>query len=260
MDAIRRLALRRVTALLRLAKCEVQPQCTPRRIGGRKTVGMPREWPRTPAELEREQQRLARVEPPPLSFAEGTLVAGCFVCFPRRPRGRRAAGNPAWAAAAADDDVAIVRGAAGAPYVPGLLALRAGRLLEAALRALRQRPEVVLVDATGRDHPRGAGLALHLGRGARPADGWGDAPAVARRGSVAEGRRARCRRRSLARPRARGLLAAHAARRAAAGGRPLLAHRRGDGARRRRGLGAQDADARAAASRAEARAGLARRR
>jgi deoxyribonuclease V len=31
------------------------------------------------------------------------------------------------------------------------------------VRALEEPPEVVLVDATGRDHPRRAGLALHLG-------------------------------------------------------------------------------------------------
>ena len=39
-------------------------------------------------------------------------------------------------------------------------------MLEAAVRTLRDtgvRIDVVLVDATGRDHPRGAGLALHLG-------------------------------------------------------------------------------------------------
>jgi deoxyribonuclease V len=30
-------------------------------------------------------------------------------------------------------------------------------------RALPARPDVLLVDATGRDHPRRAGLALHLG-------------------------------------------------------------------------------------------------
>ena len=58
---------------------------------------------------------------------------------------------------------AVVRGRAGAPYEPGLLALREGPLLEAAVRALPERPDVVLVDATGRDHPRRAGLALHLG-------------------------------------------------------------------------------------------------
>jgi deoxyribonuclease V len=58
---------------------------------------------------------------------------------------------------------AAVAGAAGAPYLPALLALREGRLLEAAVRALRFAPEVLLVNASGRDHPRRAGLALHLG-------------------------------------------------------------------------------------------------
>jgi deoxyribonuclease V len=58
---------------------------------------------------------------------------------------------------------AIVRGEAAAPYQPGLLALREGPLLEAAIRALPGEPEALIVNATGRDHPRGAGLALHLG-------------------------------------------------------------------------------------------------
>ena len=52
---------------------------------------------------------------------------------------------------------------AGAAYEPGLLALREGPLLEGAITALPQRPDVLLVNATGRDHPRRAGLALHLG-------------------------------------------------------------------------------------------------
>ena len=38
-----------------------------------------------------------------------------------------------------------------------------GPLLEAAVRALGTRPAVLLVDATGRDHPRRAGLATSLG-------------------------------------------------------------------------------------------------
>ena len=57
----------------------------------------------------------------------------------------------------------MTEGAAGAAYEPGLLALREGPLLEAAVRALPEPPEVLLVNATGRDHPRRAGLALHLG-------------------------------------------------------------------------------------------------
>jgi deoxyribonuclease V len=56
-----------------------------------------------------------------------------------------------------------VRGVAGGPYEPGLLALREGPLLEAAVRALPHPPDLLMVNATGRDHPRRAGLATHLG-------------------------------------------------------------------------------------------------
>lgn len=59
--------------------------------------------------------------------------------------------------------VATTSGTVRAPYEPGLLALREGALREAAVRRLVPPPDVVLVDATGRDHPRRAGLALHLG-------------------------------------------------------------------------------------------------
>jgi deoxyribonuclease V len=49
------------------------------------------------------------------------------------------------------------------PYMPGHLALQRGPLLEAAVRELEPTPDILLVNATGRDHPRRAGLALHLG-------------------------------------------------------------------------------------------------
>jgi deoxyribonuclease V len=98
----------------------------------------------------------------------GWFAAGCFVCFARGTHGPGSPGDPGWAAAAllrADGttSVAVVRGSAGYGYVPGWLALREGPLLEAAVRALTERPHVLVVDATGRDHPRRAGLALHLG-------------------------------------------------------------------------------------------------
>lgn len=77
-------------------------------------------------------------------------------------------GDPGWAAAALLREgqvmaIVSVQGQAAAAYDPGHLALREGPLLEAAVRALPERPEVLLVNATGRDHPRRAGLALHLG-------------------------------------------------------------------------------------------------
>lgn len=61
------------------------------------------------------------------------------------------------------EDQAVVATLVSSPYEPGLLALRDGPALEEAVRALRVTVEVLLVDATGLDHPRGAGLAVHLG-------------------------------------------------------------------------------------------------
>jgi deoxyribonuclease V len=49
------------------------------------------------------------------------------------------------------------------PYRPGLLAARDGAVLAEALAALEIRPQLVLVDASGLDHPRRAGLAVHFG-------------------------------------------------------------------------------------------------
>ncbi len=99
---------------------------------------------------------------------EPWAIGACFVCFGRGGTGPGSAGQPGWAGAAVlregrvVDQVAV-RGEAGAPYHPGLLALRDGPLLEKAVRCLDGPPDVLLVNATGRDHPRRAGLALHLG-------------------------------------------------------------------------------------------------
>jgi deoxyribonuclease V len=141
-------------------------------------------WPRTAAELVRVQLELGELTPPPWRPAgPRPLVAGCFVCFGRRGPGR---GEPAWAAAALTRGdrrhvaTVVVTGTARAPYEPGLLALREGPLLEAAVRALPEPPEVVIANASGRDHPRRAGLALHLGAVlSLPTVGVTDRPLVA---------------------------------------------------------------------------------
>jgi deoxyribonuclease V len=166
----------------------------------------------------------ARSAPPwKLPPVEAGLIAGsCFLAFARGQAGPGAAGDRGWAAAVvwpvrppgpeagrarkADaalkgsgpglprqaGDVAeqsVVPGTVPASYRPGLLALREGPLLEEAVRSLTRLPDVLLVDATGRDHPRRAGLAVHLGARLdvptvgvthRPLLARGDLPALAR--------------------------------------------------------------------------------
>jgi deoxyribonuclease V len=126
-------------------------------------------WPRSIGELVGVQRALAAVDPPPWRAPPGGYaIGGCIVCFPRGQSGPGHRGDRASAAATTLRDRrvladAIVTGEAGAPYLPALLALREGSVLEGAVRALEAAPDVLLVDATGRDHPRRAGLALHLG-------------------------------------------------------------------------------------------------
>jgi deoxyribonuclease V len=126
-------------------------------------------WPRTADELRRVQEELAAATPPAWTFPDRPpAIGGCAIRFPRGVSGPGASGDPAWAAAAVLCEGRVlakstVAGPAGAPYQPGLLALREGPLLEQVVAALTVLPDVLLVDATGRDHPRRAGLALHLG-------------------------------------------------------------------------------------------------
>lgn len=127
------------------------------------------EWPESSEELARLQEALGRAAPPLWRPGPDELsIGGCLVCFERGPSGPGRKGEQSWAGAAVVRGSSVIAsavatGQAGRGYEAGLLALREGRLLEAAVRALDGQPDVLLVDATGRDHPRRAALALHLG-------------------------------------------------------------------------------------------------
>ncbi len=138
-------------------------------------------WPEGPAELEALQRELAAAgdaAPPWEPAGTGAAltadvlaaldVVAVFAAFPRGEGGPGDAGQRVVAAAVRWRGGRVVErrtvhGLSGGPYVAGLLALRCGPLLEDAVAGLSQRPDLLLVDATGRDHPRRAGLALHLG-------------------------------------------------------------------------------------------------
>ncbi len=131
----------------------------------------PYAWPSDARALDAEQRRLAALHPPLWRMPTTRFtVAGCFVAFARGQQGPGHPGDLMQVGAAlvsypglSTVGCAVVPFRAGASYDPGRLALREGPGLAAAVRALGPRPDVLLVDATGRDHPRGAGLALHLG-------------------------------------------------------------------------------------------------
>jgi deoxyribonuclease V len=124
-------------------------------------------WPAAEHELVQLQHALGELAQerwqPPTTLER---IGGCFVCF-ERVQGAGAAGDRGFAGAAITRRRllagATCSGPAGGPYRPALLALREGPLLEQAVRALTVAPEVLVVNATGRDHPRRAGLALQLG-------------------------------------------------------------------------------------------------
>ncbi len=131
-------------------------------------------WPESISALEEVQRRLATT-PMALWQPAGSgicaplpSVAASFVCFGRGGSGAGERGDRGWAGAACFvrgelAAAATVSAATAAAYDAGHLALREGPLHEAVLRRLPALAELLLVDATGRDHPRRAGLALHLG-------------------------------------------------------------------------------------------------
>ena len=82
------------------------------------------------------RRRWRKQRPEPWPPPEHPRVAGCFVCFPSDEPGPGGDGDMAWAAAAIPPETATAIGITHGAYRPGLLALRAGPVLEEAVRAL----------------------------------------------------------------------------------------------------------------------------
>ncbi|MEU6714725.1 endonuclease V [Nonomuraea sp. NPDC046802] len=136
-------------------------------------------WPTTVAEAESIQDRLReRVElAGPDTF---TLVAGLDVHYHGDDR-LTAAVVVLDAASLAPVARAVVHGRAAFPYVPGLFAFREVPALVEALEELSVTPDLLVCDGYGLAHPRGFGLACHLGvLTGLPSLGVGKTPFVGR--------------------------------------------------------------------------------
>lgn len=100
-------------------------------------------------------------DPATLADPDGPLVAGVDQAFLSDPDRAVSAvvvlrGDEVVERAHAVSDLEI-------PYVPGLLAFREGGPALDALATLDDDPDLLVVDGSGRIHPRQAGLATHLG-------------------------------------------------------------------------------------------------
>jgi deoxyribonuclease V len=56
-----------------------------------------------------------------------------------------------------------VQSRAAYPYIPGLLAFREGPLILQAINGINKQPDLLFLDGHGTVHPRGLGLASHIG-------------------------------------------------------------------------------------------------
>jgi deoxyribonuclease V len=68
-------------------------------------------------------------------------------------------------------EIATARGDICFPYVPGLFSFREGPVLVKIFQKLKIKPDVMIFDGQGIAHPRGIGLASHLGL-------WLDLPSI----------------------------------------------------------------------------------
>jgi deoxyribonuclease V len=119
-------------------------------------------WSLTPREARQLQTQLAVRIVESWEGRPPRTIAGCDVHFPSRTLARGAVVVMSYPSLEVLEK-ASGEVACGFPYVPGLLSFRELPALLPLLSGLHTTPDVVLCDGQGVAHPRGLGLASHLG-------------------------------------------------------------------------------------------------
>lgn len=125
-------------------------------------MSSPDVWNATPAEGIEIQKRLRALVRRSWDGRAIELVAGADVHFPAKGMARGALAVLSYPGFELVDS-SVFDGPCAFPYVPGLLSFREIPSLLEAWRKLRRRPDLILCDGQGIAHPRGFGLASHLG-------------------------------------------------------------------------------------------------
>ncbi|MFN4182336.1 MAG: deoxyribonuclease V [bacterium] len=117
-----------------------------------------------PEAIEIQKRLSTAVKEEPLDISRVRLVAGLDVSFD--PRARDIAFGAGCIFSFPDLQLLEVISKAlkiSFPYIPGLLSFRESPVLISCVEQLKHTPDVILVDAHGRAHPRRFGAASHLG-------------------------------------------------------------------------------------------------
>jgi deoxyribonuclease V len=113
----------------------------------------------------RLRERLVLAPPPGLAERPDLLVAGADIAYSK-------SSNRLFAAVVVlrltSEGLEVIEtrtgsGTATFPYIPGLLSFREIPVLAEVFRQVRSEPDVVMLDGQGTAHPRGFGLACHVG-------------------------------------------------------------------------------------------------
>jgi len=119
-------------------------------------------WDVTPREAIAIQARLARLVRPVWDGRRVRTIAGADVGFPDKSTVLAAVAVLAYPGLEVLE-TRVAKLPCRFPYVPGLLAFREIPGLLAALGAVKTGIDVLMCDAQGLAHPRGMGLAVHVG-------------------------------------------------------------------------------------------------